>query len=142
MRGIFVIIAIVMLPMVGFSKEAGNKQRKPASIECPEAGTDGALEKTVSMIKAAASCYEADQIATQCGWGSSADTQIAGAAGDVCANAFRGKLTPEDKKMYQALIKKCQKKYAGKQGTIYISGEAFCEEGVGKLFSDLYTPAD
>jgi hypothetical protein len=131
MNKIIVALGLLMLPVCGF-----------ADVQCPAAGEDGALGKTVAMIKAAKSCYDADQIATQCAWGSSADVEIAGAAGDICANAFRGKLTAVDKKAYLTLIHKCQIKYANIQGTMYISAEAFCEESVGKLLSDLYSPVN
>jgi hypothetical protein len=124
--------------------EMGKKQnRKPAqAVQCPPAGQDGALEKTVQMINDAPNCDQADQIASQCGWGSSADTQIAGAAGNKCATVFKGKMTADDKAIYLKLISKCQKKYAGRQGTIYISLESYCEEEIGKMFAHLYTPAD
>ena len=122
---------------------AAYKNRKPASdVTCPPAGEGDSLQKTVDMIKAATSCYDADNIATQCAWGSSADVQIAGAAGDICAKDFKGKLNAEDKRMYLALIKKCQTKYAHSQGTMAVGATAFCEESVGKLFSDLFSPPD
>jgi hypothetical protein len=125
------VLGFLALPVCGF-----------AEIQCPIAGGEGSLEKTVALIKASKSCYEADQLATACGWGSSADTQIAGAAGDICAKDFRGKLTRIDRQIYLTLINKCPTKYALMQGTMYIGAEAFCEESIGKLFSDLYLPAE
>lgn len=94
------------------------------------------------MIKATKSCDDADKIATQCAWGSSADVQIAGAANDVCANAFPGRLTAAHQRAYPTLIDACKTKYAEMQGSMDLSAEAFCEESVGKLFSDLYSPSN
>jgi 3-hydroxymyristoyl/3-hydroxydecanoyl-(acyl carrier protein) dehydratase len=131
MNRIVLALGVLMLPACGF-----------ADIQCPSSGEDSSLEKTVAMIKTAKSCDDADQIAKQCAWGSSADVQIAGAAGDICANTFRRKLTPADKTAYLTLINKCRSKYAHIQGTIYISARAFCEESIGKLFSDLYSPIE
>jgi hypothetical protein len=91
---IVLALGVLMLPVCAF-----------ADIQCPPPGEDGSFEKTVAMIKVAKSCYDADQIAKQCGWGSSADVQIAGAAGDICANTFRGKLTPADKTIYLTSLK-------------------------------------
>ena len=131
MNKIILISGVLMLPVCAF-----------ADIQCPTAGEAGSLEETIAMIKAAKSCHDANQIATQCAWGSSADVQIAGAAGDICANTFRGKLTAADKTAYLTLINDCKTKHAKMQGTMWVSAEAFCEASVGKLFSDLYSPIE
>ena len=126
MNKIVLIFGVLTLPICAF-----------ADIQCPTSA-----EETIAMIEATKSCDDAHQIATQCAWGSSVDVQIAGAAGDICANTFRGKLTAADKRAYLTLINDCKTKYAKMQGTMYASAWAFCQEAVGKLFSNLYSPAE
>ncbi len=121
---------------------ASQKGRHPAqaAVKCAESkdtempDADG-VEK---QIRASKSCYEAKSIAEQCGFGSSLDTQIAGAASEFCAKDFK-KITAADKKILASMKDLCTRAYSNQQGTMFISFDAFCRLNADSFMSGIYT---
>ncbi len=88
------------------------------------------------MISSAGSCYEAVKIANECAWGSSVDVGLAGAASDICLKNY-AQWSNKHKMVLATLAEDCDAKYAGQQGTMYLSMNAFCKLGVIQVISDL-----
>lgn len=105
-------------------------------VACPKHG-DKYLDDVVALMKGK-SCDEASTIATSCALGASGDVVTAGAATKVCAAAH----AKTDKPLFEQLSKRCAKKYAGKDGTMYQSFAAFCQLDVAKLLASLNSKAD
>ncbi len=116
----------------------------PAFAEdCPvEFPGESYSDKVVSLIENTTSCWAATKLADICAIGATADYYTTVAARAKCALDYKGKLTPEDQKILTALHKKCEAKYKGQQGSMYLSGESFCHLNVDRLFSELYSPVD
>lgn len=96
------------------------------SIDGVDVSSD--LQKIVAGVKAAKDCDKAYEFASACAWGSSADTQIAGAAADICSNEMKAnKADAADHRLLTQLFNACIEKWGKKQGTLYISADAFCQ---------------
>ncbi|MCE9574520.1 MAG: hypothetical protein K8W52_15335 [Deltaproteobacteria bacterium] len=81
------------------------------------------------------SCGEASQIAEGCMMAASGDVAIAGRATEICRKDFaRNKA---DKALFTKLTQRCEKKFRGMDGTMYISARAFCALDVARLLSSL-----
>ena len=107
--------------------------------DCPvKFGDEMFLDRVTSAIKATKTCVEAGALADACALGASGDAATAVTAERKCGLDFWNKLTPDEKKTYNALQAKCDAKYAGRDGTMYISFIAFCRLSVARLYSDLY----
>ena len=137
--GIAILSVLLVSNAFAGTTTATGKTRKPAqaTLTCPAAGTPGALDKTVALVNAAQSCYDASNIATQCAWGSSADIQIAGAATTICEKDFPN-MTAPDKALYKSLDNRCGAAYSGAQDSISKSAEALCNLSAARFFSDIY----
>ena len=114
-----------------------------AAKDCPvKFGDEMFLDRVATAIHAAKSCVAASELAQACALGASGDSSTAVTAERKCGLDFWTKLTPEDKKVYNGLQAKCDAKYAGRDGTMYISFIAFCRLSVARLYSDLYSQPD
>lgn len=113
------------------------------AIDCPVKYADPAyLDKVSAAIRATSSCDKASEIAEACALGASGDAFTVPVAERKCGLDFWKKLSSQDKKVYNQLQAKCDEKYKGQDGTMYISFQAFCRLSVAKLYSELYTPAE
>jgi hypothetical protein len=129
--------------MKGFFLSALLFASTASAKDCPVTfGDEMFLDKVATAIHAAKSCGEAGELAQACALGASGDVSTAVTAERKCGLDFWTKLTPEEKKHYNGLQAKCDAKYAGRDGTIYISAAAFCRLSVARLYSDLYTQPD
>lgn len=128
MRTFLSLIVVAALAQVARADEA-----------CPVPAGDNQVE-AITKAMTGKSCGEASQLAEQCAYGASADVVIAGTATDICRKDFaRNKA---DKKLFTTLTGRCQKKFRGMDGTMYISAQAFCVLDVAKLLSSLNKSAD
>ena len=111
----------------------------PASAaECPVAGADA----TIEAIKAAPSCKEAAEIYAGCTWGSSMDVQFGSVAIEKCEGAFLANLSAKRKQTYRQDQARCTRKYARKQGTLYLSLAMSCAVDVAKTYWQQALKAD
>jgi len=104
------------------------------SQDCPVAGTDP--DKISAAISGASSCGTAADIANACAWGSSIDTQFAGAAGEVCGGET-GELSTADAAIHTQLIDACNALYTEGSGTLQLSVAAMCRLQVDVVFNTL-----
>ncbi len=105
-------------------------------------GFYGTMDKVSAAIRATTSCQNAAELATACAMGASGDVTLASAAEHKCGLDFWNKLSAQEKKIYNHIQSKYNDKYKNKDGTMYISFNAFCRLDVAKLYSELYTPGD
>ena len=103
-----------------------------AEEECPVAFN---VDEIVKAVEAAPGCKRANGIAQACAFGSSADVQIAGAVQALCEKDFLSGLKPDAEKAYKARLKSCARRYAGRDGTLYLSMAAFCASDVALTYS-------
>lgn len=91
-------------------------------------------EKIESAIASASSCSSAADIASACAWGSSIDTQFAGAASELCAGET-GELSTADAALHDQLIASCNALYTEGSGTLQLSVAAMCRLRVDVVFN-------
>ena len=111
----------------------------PAGITLAECKIkDYNLSSILGHISDSTSCEEAAEIARDCGYGSSLDIQIAGQATEKC-NELTGELNTVKTVAYDTLSDGCYSKYAGKQGTMYVSFTAYCILDIAETFNKVYS---
>jgi uncharacterized protein YecT (DUF1311 family) len=86
-------------------------------------------------LAATADCAAAHKLHDACAWGSSGDARLAGVVIDKCEATFLSRLTPAQKRNYDARVQHCSDKYAREEGTIAISEAAMCQEEVAVAFA-------
>ncbi len=103
------------------------------AAECPADPSmlDDALQQ-------APSCTAAYQMFQDCGYGSSIDVSLGATVQEKCEAGFLGKLDAAKKSAYLKQIAACDRKYAHKSGTIYLSPAAFCSAGVARDYAKKY----
>jgi len=106
------------------------------AVECPSTA-----EEVQTQIEQQTECYFAAQIARECAWGSSIDVQFVSSAAEKCMD-FEPKMKRSDKKIYNNLLTKCNKKYENQEGTLYRSMHAHCTLNVIELMHNLFSPVE
>jgi len=101
---------------------------------CPVVESDP--DKIEHAITSASSCSSAAAIAGACAWGSSIDTQFAGAASELCSGET-GALSTADAALHDQLIEKCNALYTEGSGTLQLSVAAMCRMRVDVVFNSL-----
>jgi len=86
-------------------------------------------EEIVASIGKAA-CKAALEIFEACAGGASGDTEFGEAVTGRCERDFVSKLTKAQKSAYDREHERCDRKYAKKEGSMYISFAAFCRAEV------------
>ena len=111
--------------------------------DCPaQIGDQNYLTKVTTAIRAKKACEDGATVAEACALGASGDISIAGSAQTQCEGDFLKKLSKTDAQTYHDLMAKCDTKYSGHDGTMYLSMNAFCHLQVSRLYSELYSPVD
>jgi hypothetical protein len=98
-------------------------------------GESMTLDQIADVIKAAPTCDAGMKIFQDCSLSSSGDLQLGAAVREKCEADFLPKLQTPQKHVYEHEIKACGTKYAGKDGTMYRSWEAFCSAEVAQHYS-------
>jgi len=113
------------------------------ALDCPvkEHGPNY-IDNVNRAIKAAPGCEQGAEIAEACAFGASGDLDIAPVAERKCGLDFWQKMSAADKQVYNSLQARCDAKYKGWDGTMYLSANAFCRLGVARLYSSLYRPVE
>lgn len=121
------ILVTAMLACAALSAPA----RAMPPLICPvEFGeVDGAIEK-------ASSCEAAYRILEACLLGASGDVSRAHAVREICERDFLPGLKPDTRRAYARAQRRCDRKYAGDEGTMYRSMEAVCAAQLAKGYSD------
>lgn len=108
--GIFVAIASLLMTSTA------------QAAECPVTGADA----TTTAIEKAPTCAAAAAVYEACTWGSSMDVQFGQRVVEKCEAEFRGKLSPAKQRAYKRAQDTCRRKYARRQGTLYLSLAMSC----------------
>jgi hypothetical protein len=99
--------------------------------DCPAAS----LEERLQLIETARSCVQASHINDLCSEATGADTIPSQAVIDKCEMDFVGKLSRSRLAAYKREIARCERKYANKRGTMYVSFTMYCMAHVAVRFS-------
>jgi hypothetical protein len=105
----------------------------PASArdECPVNGA----EATADAISAAPTCAAAATIYGACTWGSSMDVQFGQPVIEKCEAEFAGRLPKKNRIAYDRAQARCTRKYAHREGTLYLSFAMSCAVNVAKDYA-------
>ncbi|MBM3527487.1 MAG: hypothetical protein FJX62_05310 [Alphaproteobacteria bacterium] len=125
-------LAVALAILTAQTAAAAPKPAKPQK-ECPHAISDP--EAIVKTIGKAATCTESMEIFEACAYGASGDTEFGDAVIGRCERDFLATLGPQQKRAYEAERKACDRKYAKKSGSMYVSFTAFCHAGVAQKYS-------
>jgi uncharacterized protein YecT (DUF1311 family) len=102
-----------------------------AEAKCP-AGDAPIFEEDV---RATASCEAAHKLHDACGWGSSGDVALSGAVIEKCEAVFLSRLTPAQKRNYEARQQRCSDKFAREDGSLAVAEAALCTEAIAVSFA-------
>ena len=102
-----------------------------AEAKCP-AGNAPIFEEDV---RATASCEAAHKLHDACGWGSSGDVALSGAVIEKCEAVFLSRLTPTQKRNYEARQQRCSDKFAREDGSLAVAEAALCTEAIAVSFA-------
>jgi hypothetical protein len=82
----------------------------------------------LAAIQGSAFCWQAVQLAENCGGGDALDADLVKAATPVCAKEFEAhKPTVQDRALLANLKAACDGKWKAKEGGQYVSGNAYCQ---------------
>ena len=103
----------------------------PARAECPVNGADA----TADAIDAAATCAAAAAVYGACTWGSSMDVRFGQPVVEKCEAEFVRRLSKTNRHAYDRAQAQCTRKYAHKEGTLYLSLAMSCAVNVAKDYA-------
>jgi hypothetical protein len=102
-----------------------------AEAKCP-AGDAPIFEEDV---RATPSCEAAHKLHDACSWGSSGDVRLSGAVIEKCEALFLSRLTPAQKRNYEARQQRCSDKYSREDGSMAVAEAALCAEAIAVSFA-------
>lgn len=111
---------------------------QPATAQdnsCARPGESG-IEGLENLLREQKSCKAATALLRECRWGSSADTGFSAIVVSICEKEFYQKLSKADQADYGERMQLCAYRYAGQQGTLYMSMAATCQSEVAARFAD------
>jgi hypothetical protein len=110
---------------LGLMLAAVNCTPSMADEACP--ARSQSYDAIVAAISSSPSCSRAFAVMKACLFVASGDVGLAQAVKDKCEPDFLAKLSPAQRRRYAAIGARCVSKYAGQEGTMYISFAATCE---------------
>jgi uncharacterized protein YecT (DUF1311 family) len=102
-----------------------------AEAKCP-AGDAPIFEED---LRATASCEAAHKLHAACSWGSSGDVALSGVVIEKCEAVFLSRLTPAQKRNYEARQQRCSEKFAREDGSLAVAEAALCTEAIAVSFA-------
>jgi|SRR5215472_2166015 len=90
-------------------------------------------------LRQAPSCTAAYKLFEDCARGASGDVPLGTAVQERCEADFLTKLDAARKRAYQKQLAVCDRKYANKSGTMYLSFAAFCRAGAARDLAKKYS---
>ena len=90
------------------------------------------LEDTIAAVSSASSCYQAVQLARDCSWQTTADTQIVAAASQICLSGQES-WSFKHRFILETLHSDCDKKYEETGGSAALSYTAHCKLNVTEI---------
>src|ERR1700761_8028218 len=92
-------------------------------------------EETIAAISATSGCDKAMKLFQDCAYTASGDVLLGEAVEKKCEVDFLPRLPAAQKRAYESELKRCDAKYRGKQGTMYVSFTAFCRAEVSQRYA-------
>jgi hypothetical protein len=92
-------------------------------------------EETIAAIGATSGCDKAMKLFKDCAYTASGDVLLGEAVEKKCEVDFLRRLSAVETRAYQGELKRCDEKYRGKQGTMYLSFTAFCRAEVSQRYA-------
>lgn len=132
-------LAVALALCLALPAGAGPKAQKAEEKECPHAYGD--FDLITADIEKAATCARGLAIASSCAAGGTSDQRLGGAVVTRCERDFLSKLGKVQKRSYEAEQKRCERRFANRQGTIYLSEAAFCYAGVAERYAKRFAKA-
>jgi hypothetical protein len=112
-----VMACALLSPAAGAAHAAG---------ECPVVPLG--REELIAAIAQAPTCRASFEILSACRYNAGGDVER-------CEKTFLPMLKPPGKRAYAKARKACERKYAGKQGTMYVSAQVICEAEAAVRFA-------
>jgi hypothetical protein len=95
-------------------------------------------EERQAVIRKAPTCDKAMVAFGDCAFGASGDTGLGQIVTEKCQGDFLEKLRSGQKHGYERGIKRCNDKYARKDGTMYVAMAAYCRAQLAQTYSRKY----
>ena len=95
-------------------------------------------EEREAVIRKAPTCDKAMVAFGDCAFGASGDTGLGQIVTEKCQGDFLQKLGSWRKSGYERGIKRCNDKYARKDGTMYVAMAAYCRAELAQTYSRKY----
>jgi hypothetical protein len=92
-------------------------------------------EELIAAITQSPTCRASFAILSACRYNAGGDVELAGIVTERCEKTFLPTLKPAAKRAYAKARKACERKYAGKQGTMYVSAQVICEAAAAVRFA-------
>jgi hypothetical protein len=102
----------------------------PTAPACSNNGKDISTDDVaiLNAIKGAQFCWQAVQLAENCGTGDGTDFNLVNAAAPVCEKEFDAhRPTNDEKTLLQTMRNACDAKWKNKNGGQYVSANAYCK---------------
>jgi hypothetical protein len=109
-----------------------------ASADEPCPAKSQSYDDVVAAIVAAPRCAQALTVMNACLFVASGDVGLAQAVIDKCEPSFLSRLSIARRRAYSAAQIHCRNKYAGKQGTMYVSFAATCQARLAAEYAREY----
>jgi hypothetical protein len=107
-----------------------------ATEQCPAGSAN--YDDIIAAISAAPNCARAAQVMNACSFNASGDVGLAQAVEDKCEPVFLARLSPAERRRYAAAGARCLGKYAGEEGSMYVSFAATCKAKVAVDYAGKY----
>ena len=98
-------------------------------------GQSMSQEETIAAISATPGCDQAMKLFKDCAYTASGDVLLGEAVEKKCEVDFLPRLSATERRTYQGELRRCDEKYRGKQGTMYLSFTAFCRAEVSQRYA-------
>ena len=95
-------------------------------------------EEREAVIRKAPTCDKAMVAFGDCAFGASGDTGLGQIVTEKCQGDFLQKLGSWRKSGYERGIKRCNDKYARKDGTMYVAMAAYCRAQLAQTYARKY----
>jgi hypothetical protein len=106
------------------------------AADCPieATGDKSFAEAVMDALSAAPDCKEAVKLGQLCGFGSALDVDAATIVIDTCEKAGLSKLSGQKSVQYAKASEACDRKYAHREGSLYVGLAALCREKIAGQF--------
>ncbi len=99
-----------------------------AARACPH--QEGERDRITRTLQSAVTCQRAYDTMNACRSNTSGDVELAEIVISRCEGEFLSTLTPAARKSYDQEREACRRRYAKREGTMYVSFSVTCEAGV------------